>query len=88
VSGCPDVAEAIQEKLLGDHCLANVMLGIMGERINAKHYALMQFESDVIAALEPIIQAGIDQYNQETKDIKSLTGDASVDAGHKNSDFS
>jgi len=87
ISGCEETAEAINEKLLGDHVLGNFMLSLMSGGTGAKHYAMMQFETDVIAALEPIIQSGIEQYNQETNDLQSLTGDQLVDAGHHHSDF-
>lgn len=88
VSSCPDVAAAIHEKLIGDHVLGNFMMSLMAGGTGAKHYAMMQFETDIVAALEPIIQSGIEQYNEETKDLQSLTGDPLVDAGHHHSDFS
>lgn len=88
ISGCQEVSAAVHEKLMDNHVLGNFIMSLMSGGTGAKHYAVMQFETDVIAALEPIIQPGIEQYNQETQDLKSLSGDACIDSGHTQSDFS
>lgn len=88
ISGCDQVKAAINEKLLADHVLGNLIMSLNYCSNPTRIYAMNQFEADVIASLEPIIQDGIDQFNLETSEIKSITGDACTDAGHKQSDFS
>jgi hypothetical protein len=85
-SGDSDCIAYITEKLIGDHALSNFIMSRSYNSV-AQNIANMAFESEIYAALEAPIQSAIDQYNQETNDIKSLTGDACIDHGHKQSDF-
>jgi hypothetical protein len=86
-SGDAECIAYLMEKLIGDHALADFIQTRSYENDQAKHYGLLAFESAIFAALEAPIQDAIDRYNQETRDIKSLTGDPAVDAGHKQTDF-
>lgn len=86
-SGDAECIAYLMEKLIGDHALADFIQTRSYENDQAKNYGLLSFESAIFAALEAPIQDAIDRYNQETRDIKSLTGDPSVDAGHNPSDF-
>jgi hypothetical protein len=85
-SGDAECLAHLMEKLIGDHALADF---IMSRTYNgaAQNIANMAFESAIYAALEAPIQDAIDQYNQETNDLKSLTGDACTDHGHNKNDF-
>jgi len=85
-SGDAECIAYLMEKLIGDHALADFIASRAYNHV-AQNIAAMAFESAIFAALEAPIQDAIDRYNQETRDIKSLTGDPLIDAGHSPNDF-
>lgn len=86
-SGDAECIAHLMEKLIGDHALS-AFIASRAYNEQAKHYAAIAFESAIFSALEAPIQDAIDRYNQETRDIKSMTGDPLIDAGHNHNDFS
>lgn len=86
-SGDAECIAHLMEKLIGDHALSQFIASRAYNDV-ARNIAAMAFESAVFAALEAPIQDAIDRYNQETRDLNSLTGDPLIDAGHNPNDFS